>query len=128
MKLLLGWVLISSVISVTVVMNAHKYIPVGEHIAKNIVTSTELHLLKTLLEKESITEENIRSLINERQKHFKSGVIHSQIESLPIGLIYLTLLFFNFLNIIFIILGFGYLVFKNQANKKHINGSNFCEA
>ncbi|MCK5726034.1 MAG: hypothetical protein KAH22_04300 [Thiotrichaceae bacterium] len=113
MKLLLSWILISSIISLVIVINAHKIIPVGEHTAKSITTSTELHLLNNLLKKESITKENLHSLIHERQRHFKGTIISSQLESLPIAVIYFTLLAVNSLNIIFIILGFYYLQRKN---------------
>ena len=64
MKLIFGWVLFSSILSVTIVLNAHKVIPVGERTAKFIVASTELYTLKELLKKELVNKSEIQSLIH----------------------------------------------------------------
>ena len=109
MKLIFGWVLFSSILSLTIVLNAHKVIPVGEHTAKYIVTNTELYILKELLKKETINKNEIQSLINEKTKPFKGVVIGSQLESIPMSFIYLSLLILNTLNILFVLICFWYL-------------------
>ncbi len=116
MKLIFGWVLFSSILSLTIVLNVHKVIPVGEHTAKYIVASTELYTLKELLKKESINKNEIQSLINEKTKPFKGVVIGAQIESIPRELIFLSLLILNALNIIFVLIYFWY--FRNKAVNK----------
>ena len=115
MKLIFGWVLFSSILSLAIVLNAHKVIPVGEHTARHIVASTELHTLKELLKSESINKNEIQSLINEKTEPFKGVVIGSQLESIPTSFIYLSLLILNALNILFVLICFWYL--RNKAIK-----------
>jgi len=100
------------------VINAPKFIPVGEHTAKSLVASAEIELLKELLEKESTTKENLQSLIHERYNNFKDDVLSSQLHSLSTSFIFLALLIVNSLNIIFIVLGFWYFRSRYQVNKK----------
>ena len=116
MKLIFGWVLFSSILSLTIVLNAHKVIPVGEHTAKYIVANTELYTLKELLKKESIDKNDIQSLINEKTRPFKGVVIGAQIESIPKDFIFLSLLILNALNIIIVLICFWYI--RSKAVKK----------
>ena len=116
MKLIFGWVLFSSILSVIIVLNAHKFIPVGEHTAKYIVASTELYTLRELLKKESINKNKIQSLINEKTRPYKGVVISAQIESIPKEFIFLALLILNALNIIFVLICFWYV--RNKTVKK----------
>ncbi len=113
MKLLLGWILISSILSLTIVLNAHKVIPVGEHTASYYITTTELHTLNELLKVKSINKNVIQSLINDKKRPFKGVVIGAQIESIPKDFIFLSLLILNALNIIFILISFLYI--RNKA-------------
>ena len=105
----MGGFLFSSILSLTIVLNVHKVIPVGEHTAKYIVASTELHTLTELLKKESINKNTIQSLINEKTRPFKGVVIGAQIEAIPKEFIFLSLLILNALNIIFILIYFWYI-------------------
>ncbi len=113
MKLIFGWVLFSSILSLAIVLNAHKVIPVGENTARYIVANTELYILKELLKNESINKNAIQSLINEKTRPFKGVVIGAQIESIPTTFIYLSLLLLNTLNILFVLISFWY--FKNKS-------------
>jgi len=113
MKLILAWILFSSILSLVIVLNAHKVIPVGEHTARYIVTNTELHTFKELLKNESINKSVIQSLINEKTKPFKGHVISAQIESIPTSFIYLSLLILNTLNILFVLIYFWYFRSKS---------------
>lgn len=105
MKLVLGWVIFSSLASLFIVVNAHKVIPVGELTEKDIITSTELYILNDLLNKEQVNKDTVRALIGERMVYFKDDVLSSQIESMPVGFIYFSLLVLNILNIIFMFIG-----------------------
>lgn len=116
MKLIFGWILFSSILSLAIVFNANKVIPVGENTARYIVANTELYLLKELLKKESIDKDVIQSLINEKTRPFKGAVISSQIELIPTSFIYLLLLILNTLNILFVLISFWYFR-KYSVNK-----------
>lgn len=118
MKLIFGWILFSSILSLTIVLNAHKVIPAGEHTEKYIVTNTELHILKELLKKDSVNKDEIQSLINEKTKHFKGVVIGYQLESIPMSFIYLALLILNALNILFVLISSWYI--RNNAITKSV--------
>ena len=118
MKLIFGWVLFSSILSLTIVLNAHKFIPVGEHTAKYIITNTEIYTLKELLKNESINKNEIQSIINEKTKPFKGVVIGAQIESIPKDFIFIALLILNSLNILFVIIGLWY--FRNKPVKRSV--------
>lgn len=119
MKLVFGWVLFSSILSLIIVLNAHKLIPAGEHTAKYIVANTELNILNDLLKKDSINKDEIQSLINKKTKLFKGAVIEAQIESIPKGFIFLSLLILNALNIIFVLISIWYLRNKTVTNKNN---------
>jgi len=116
MKLIFWWVLFSSMLSLAIVLNAHKVIPVGEHTARYVVTNTELHILKELLKNESINKSEIQSLINKKTRPFKGVVIGAQLESIPTSFIYLSLLILNSLNILFVLICFWYFRNKTVTN------------
>jgi len=116
MKIFFIWVLLSSTLSLAIVLNAHKVIPVGEHTERSIVSNTELYTLKELLKNETITKSDIQSLINKKQRPFKANVIAAQIELIPTSFIYIALLILNSLNILFVLTSFWY--FRNKAGLK----------
>ena len=109
MKLILVWVIFSSILSITIALNAHKVIPAGEHTTRYIIANTELYTLRELLKKESINKNEIQSLINKKMKPFKGIVIDSQLESIPKDFVFLSLIILNTLNIIFVLICFWYI-------------------
>lgn len=105
-KIVLTWFLLSSILSILLVVRAPEYLPVGGNTADAIKTSSELQLLEQLISLDTMSKEALQNRYNELHKAYKHAVINSQIEGLPVAILYYMLIGINLINVLVVAAGF----------------------
>ncbi len=104
MKILLGWILFSSLLSIAIVFKAPDFLPIGVSSSQVISQSSKIELLDELMCLESIDRKLLEDKRLKLNKAYKGSVANAQLESLPITSLFFALLGLNKLNILLIVI------------------------
>ena len=104
MKILLGWILFSSLLSIAIVFKAPGFLPIGESSSQMISQSSKIELLDELISLESVDRKHLQEKRLELNQAYKASVANAQLESLPITSLFFALLGLNKLNILLIVI------------------------
>ncbi len=104
MKILLGWILFSSLLSIAIVFKAPEFLPIGESSSQMISQSSKIELLDELMSHESIDRKLLEDKRLKLNQAYKGSVGNAQLESLPITSLFFALLGLNKLNILLIVI------------------------
>ena len=102
MKILLGWLLFTSLLSIAIVFKAPDFLPVGEKSSVMISQSSQIELLEELMSQETIDRNLLQEKYFELKQNDKGDVAGAQLESLSITSLLFALVGLNKLNIILI--------------------------
>ena len=102
MKILLVWILFSSLLSIAILFNAPDFLPIGVSSSEVINHTSKIELLDELKSLESIDKKLLQDKRLELNKTYKSSVANAQLESLPINSLFFALLGLNKLNLLLI--------------------------
>lgn len=114
MKILLGWVLFTSVLSIAIVLKAPDFMPVGEQSSELVSQLAKVELLEELLGLESLDSTVLQEKHSILQQNYKSNVANAQLETLSITSLFFALVGLNLLNILLIVI-YGLVTRKKKG-------------
>lgn len=104
MKILLGWILFSSLLSIAIVFKAPDFLPIGENSSQVISQTSKIELLDELTSLESIDRKLLEEKRLELNQAYKVSLANAQLEALPITSLFFALLGLNKLNILLLVI------------------------
>ncbi len=104
MKILLGWILFSSPLSIAIVFKAPDFLPIGENSSQVISQTSKIELLDELTSLESIDRKLLEEKRFELNQAYKVSLANAQLEALPITSLFFALLGLNKLNILLLVI------------------------
>ena len=104
MKILIGWILFSSLLSIAILFKAPDFLPIGVSSSQVINHSSKIELLDELMSHESIDLKLLKDKRLELNQAYKGSVGNAQLETLPITSLFFALLGLNKLNILLIVI------------------------
>ena len=103
MKILLGWILFTSLLSMAIVFKAPDFLPIGERSGAMISQSSQLQLLDELISQDEIDSKKLQERQLALKLRYKNSVANAQLETLPITSLFFALVGLNILNIVLIL-------------------------
>ena len=102
-KLALIWLILSGIVSIVLIERFFHNLPVGNASARAIQISSELQLLKHLMELDEVDKDVLRSKYREVRRSNKQAVVNAQIEGIPIAILAYGFIGLNLINILVVI-------------------------